>query len=55
LKVYYRDDRHRLDREYSSLRFLNSRGMAEVPTALLRDDDLGPRSTRSRTVPGRQG
>jgi hypothetical protein len=41
LKVYYRDDRHRLDREYSALRFLNSCGMAEAPTALLRDDDLG--------------
>jgi len=41
LKVYYRDDRHRLDREYSALCFLNSLGMAEVPTARLRDDDLG--------------
>jgi Ser/Thr protein kinase RdoA (MazF antagonist) len=41
LKIYYRDDRHRLDREYSALHFLNSRGMAEVPLALLRDDHLG--------------
>jgi hypothetical protein len=41
VKIYYRDDRHRLDREYSVLRFLNTRGMAELPMALLRDDDLG--------------
>ena len=41
LKIYYRDERHRLDREYTALHFLNSRGMAEVPMALLRDDRLG--------------
>jgi Ser/Thr protein kinase RdoA (MazF antagonist) len=41
VKVYYRDDRHRLDREYSALRFLNNCGVTEVPQALLRDDELG--------------
>lgn len=41
LKVYYRDDRHRLDREYTALAFLNSRAVPEVPAALLRDDHLG--------------
>lgn len=39
-KVYYRDDRRRLEREFNTLRFLQTRGMARVPTPLLRCDHL---------------
>ncbi|MBV8715459.1 MAG: phosphotransferase [Chloroflexi bacterium] len=41
VKVYFQDDRHRLDREFSAIAYLRGRGFAEVPTAFLRDDEYG--------------
>lgn len=39
-KRYYQDDRRRLEREFGTLTFLHKRGMARIPTPLLRCDDL---------------
>jgi hypothetical protein len=38
LKVYFRDDRGRLEREFGAFAFLRRRGLDGVPEALLRDD-----------------
>lgn len=38
LKVYYRDDRRRLQREFGAFRFLRRRGLTSVPEAHLADD-----------------
>jgi len=38
VKLYYRDDRRRLEREYGILRFLQERHVSRVPTPLLRCD-----------------
>ena len=37
-KVYYRDDRRRLEREFGAVRFLRTRGFTAVPTPYLRSD-----------------
>jgi hypothetical protein len=37
-KIYFRDDRHRLDREYTAVSFLHGLGFGEVATPYLRDD-----------------
>lgn len=39
-KLYYRDDRRRLEREFGTLRYLHTRGVARIPTPLLRCDRL---------------
>lgn len=39
-KLYYRDDRRRLEREFDTLRYLRARGVARIPTPLLRCDRL---------------
>lgn len=38
LKLYQRDDRRRLEREYDALSFLRARGFTTVPSPHLRDD-----------------
>ena len=37
-KLYFRDDRHRLDREYTAVSYLHGLGIEEVATPYLRDD-----------------
>ena len=38
VKCYFRDNRHRLEREHEALAFLQTRGIAGVPKPFLRDD-----------------
>jgi hypothetical protein len=40
-KLYFRDDRRRLEREFRTLAFLAARGLGGVPRALIRNDELG--------------
>lgn len=40
-KLYFRDDRRRLEREFRTLAFLAERRLGGVPRALIRNDELG--------------